>query len=122
MFNRNLNGSQTDKRTPIRERGVPFTFERNPLSSSYGTLPNGGSEVRVSTNVVGFSIDEWRQIRQGARALEVTDADAGTFFLPGRPEVYRLDRKADHWWLRLTDMDELAETLNEERRLEGARA
>jgi hypothetical protein len=43
-------------------------------------------------------------------------AEAGTLILPGRPELFRLDRQGNRFLLRLTDEEELAETLRAEAR------
>ena len=71
--------------------------------------------MKVLTRVMGFSKAEWERIRQGARAVELSGAPAATVILPGRPEVYRLERKADHFELRLSDEAELFETVRKER-------
>ena len=61
---------------------------------------------RVFTNIVGFTNEEWRQIKAAAASLHAVGAPAGTMFLPGRPELYRLQRRKDGYDLRLTTEEE----------------
>ena len=46
---------------------------------------------RITTSVVGFTEDEWRQINLAADALLKRGAPSrGLLILPGRPELYLL--------------------------------
>jgi hypothetical protein len=68
----------------------------------------------IRTELSGFSATEWAQIRLAAQHLRRRGADAATLLLPGRPEVFRLDRRGNHFRLRVSDEEEVAETLRAE--------
>ena len=66
--------------------------------------------------MAAFTPAEWAQIRAAAGYLRSWGGDAATLFLPGRPEVFRLERRGNRFRLRLTDEQEVAETLRAEAR------
>jgi hypothetical protein len=72
--------------------------------------------TKITTNIVGFSEAEWRMIRGAARSLQLSGASAGTLIFPGRPEIYRLDRRGGCFLLRLSSEEEAAVTLIEQAR------
>lgn len=71
--------------------------------------------LRVETAIVGWTQEEWEQIGAAARCLEAAQVPAATLVFPGRPELYRLDRKpGGRFRLRLTTCEELAATMRAE--------
>lgn len=71
--------------------------------------------THIETKVVGWTREEWAQIRLGAAAMVKRDSSAGTLIFPHRPEIYRLDRVGHRRFiLRLTDVEELCAMLREE--------
>jgi len=72
--------------------------------------------LSIRTRVGGFTPAEWAQLRAAAAYLRSRGGDAATLLLPGRPEVFRLERRGNRFRLRLTDEQELAETLRAEAR------
>jgi hypothetical protein len=65
----------------------------------------------ICTELTGFTPAEWNLIGLGAEALLRSGAEAGTLILPGRPELFRLDRQGNRFLLRLTDEEELTSAL-----------
>jgi len=105
--------NQNQSRHPIVRAAVPRNYRgtRGPGRSLPDSVP------RITTNIVGFSRDEWEQIRLAAAALQARGAAAGTLIMPDRPELYRLDRTGWRTFaLRLTDVEELAETVRQDAR------
>jgi len=103
--------NQEHRRNPIVETGVPQELQRNfrSASSLLDFVP------RITTNIAGFTRREWEQVRLAAAALQARGAEAGTLILPDRPELYRLDRTGPRaFTLRLTDGNELAETVRQD--------
>jgi len=74
------------------------------------------TRLSIRTRIAGFTPAEWAQIWAAAAYLGSRGGDAATLLLPGRPEVFRLERQGNRFWLRLTDEEELAETLRAEAR------
>lgn len=71
--------------------------------------------THIETNIVGFTIKEWEEIRMAAAAMVKAGSDAGTLIFPDRPEIYRLEEVGHRRFvLRLTDEEELAATLRQE--------
>jgi hypothetical protein len=70
----------------------------------------------IRTELTGFTPAEWNLIGLGAEALLRSGAEAGTLILPGRPELFRLDRQGNRFLLRLSDAQELSSTLLAEAR------
>jgi len=66
--------------------------------------------------VAAFTPAEWAQIRAAAGYLRSWGGDAATLLLPGRPEVFRLERRGNRFRLRVTDEEEVVETLRAEAR------
>lgn len=66
--------------------------------------------------MAAFTPAEWAQIRAAAGYLRSWGGDAATLLLPGRPEVFRLERRGNRFRLRVTDEEEVVETLRAEAR------
>jgi hypothetical protein len=69
---------------------------------------------KIRTEVADLTPREWEQVRAAAAAVETRGGEAGTLILPGRRELYWLERRGPgEYVLRVTDEEEIARTVGE---------
>ena len=69
------------------------------------------SAPQVRTNIVGFTPEEWEQIRTAAQSITQQGGHAGLVILPQRPELYLLRKTRSGYTLDLATDEEAARVI-----------